>query len=650
MRTVSPNMTYIGLSTFPHQEPFPNLSSAAAYKTISMCITAPICEPTALSTDYSSDAVRELYGEMSGSSVLQMWEEKLENVGLMQQVYQNTPGNVTFEDFIATVSQIQTEVGQIKLISGWYQAYGSIFTDINSQMDEAFTTTLTLIDMPASTQVAVPGHSWFDIVIDVVEAVADCINIGGNSKGDAAFGKGSGDKLGFVANSINAVADVTEQSVDCAENCKESSSVGDISTPSPNTADNDAATLEFTKVIALLMFELDNLLQGIDAQRNAIAMNWGKLKAASALALACSLDPIVLQTEVLKAYGAMQWIALGVLMPNKYAIYWQRDYSGSKGPSCYYNGDASSGNGCSGSDMGCWSPPSGSWSVDYSDYYSCGSAGRDKGEGGNTKCFNTASSGGGQSCTQTQRYIWVGEVGSPGATPSSDFFTALTETESGPITSYVNLVYGTNYQGASGGFDAFVSQCQYMPKLYIPPSSNNELKQSTTAPSMVGLPCNVYGITLQIYAFADCNTNLDIPGQGAGMTGTCVNGYGSSFGATDSMWASGNYNQQMYIPNVPGNYATNDDGQIACCTPWLDGLQGGCDYMLCDCWSLAQGGNNNWLNEGTDGQSANSGSWWGSCEVVTDTKDTQQMMTTSEGPACNWTTVIESGNDFSACR
>jgi len=344
----------------------------------------------------------------------------------------------------------------------------------------------------------------------------------------------------------------------------------------------------------------------------------------------------------------MQWIALGVLMPNKYAIYWQRDYSGSKGPSCFYNGDAQSGSSCTGSEQGCWTPSA--WSVDYSDYYSCGNAGRDKSEKGNTKCFNTASSGGGQSCTQTQRYIWVGEIGAPGSTPTNDFFDALTSSETGPIATFVNPRFGTDYQGSEGGFEAFVSQCQYMPKLYIPESSNNELKQSTTVPSIVGLPCKIYGITLQTYAFADCGTNLDIPGQGAGMTGTCVNGYGSSFGATDSMWASGNYNQQMYIPNQANHYATNDDGQIACCTPWLDGLQGGCDYMLCDCWSLAQGGNNNWLNEGTDGQSANSGSWWGSCEVVTDTKDTQQMMTTSEGPACNWTTVITSENDYSACR
>jgi hypothetical protein len=644
------NMSYIGGVNFTGEQPWPKVPSSKAYQTISLCTTAPVCDTANLTNSiYAIPDLRSAYQKYSGSSEIDVWIEKLSNGGLMESVYKNTP-NVTKKDFDATVTMLLNEVGLIKGLDGWYTTYASVYIDINSQMDEAFSTMLTLLDMPASSQVAKKGHSWLSICLDTIVAVASVIAIVGTG-GAAAAGV-----CAAVGASMAAGATVVGDAVACAEDCS-SKGTGGLSTPAPGEADNMASSMEYSKMIALLMMYLDQILEVIVGQRNIIAGNWGRLKTAAELVTACPLDPVQLKTVVLSAYGAMQWIALGVLMPNKYAIYWQRDYSGSKGPSCYYNGaDDGKGDayGCEGSDMGCWSPPGGSWSMDSSAYYNCGGSGRDKSEGGKSSCFqdvgSSDASGGGQSCSQTTRYIWVGEVGAPSSTPPSDFFESLTSAETGPIATFVNKRFGTTYSGASGGFQAFVSQCQYMPKLYIPPSSNNNLDQSTSSESVVGQPCNIYDLTLTTYAFPDCNTNLDLPGQGAGLTGTCVNGYGSSFGASDSMWGSGNFNQFIYIPNKKNHYASNNDGQVGCCSPWLSGLQSGCDYMLCDCWSLAQGGNNNWLNEGSDGQSSNSGSWWGSCEVDTNEKNTEQMMTTSEGPACNWTTVTESENDYSACR
>jgi len=257
-----------------------------------------------------------------------------------------------------------------------------------------------------------------------------------------------------------------------------------------------------------------------------------------------------------------------------------------------------------------------------------------------------------QQCSAPTRNIWLGEVGAPSSVPSADFFAGLADKYSGPLTTYINARFGTNYIGAKGAWTAFMSQCQYMPKLYIPATSNNQITHSVTAPSQVAVACDVYGIDIPVYAFADCGTNLATQAAGAELTGTCVNGYGQSFGAIDSginnkyMWSSGNFNQAMYIPNEAKKFANPDDGKLACCMPWTDSLPSQCDYAMCDCFSVQQAKNNNWLpSSTTEHNLAGKNLWTEHCDVDTDTKTTQEMMTTSSG--ANWTVVIESENNVS---
>jgi len=386
----------------------------------------------------------------------------------------------------------------------------------------------------------------------------------------------------------------------------------------------DATVSEYYDFIAKVQTELNTIWRSVAAEKLLIAGNYGRLSTAAAAAGGCPITPDELHLVISQTYGAMQWIALGVLLPTKYAIYWQRDYMGTKGPNCYYNncGGGTSGDqcgtssssvlGCVGTTMGCFEP--------------------------SESPYDKSQIKGGGTPTDAKRFVWMGQQNNPSEVPSEDMWAAI---DDGPISSYINQRFKTMYTGSYGAFEAFMSQCQYVSKLYIP---GGDITYSETQVSSVKVDCDVYGITIPTYALIDCGTQMT--DSNVVWNGFGINSDGSSGDAT------GNFNQMTYIPNKPNSWATFTDGEVGCCLPWNGAvsLPEGCDYILCDCYSLAVMSSNGDVSGDGEGSSTTSGTWWNSCSVDTSSPSEKQYVQTSFGADGPWPRIITSGNSFSSMQ
>merc|ERR1712113_463701 len=115
----------------------------------------------------------------------------------------------------------------------------------------------------------------------------------------------------------------------------------------------------------------------------------------------------------------------------------------------------------------------------------------------------------------------------------------------GPIASYINPKFGTMYNGDIGGFEAFMTQCAYVPKLYVPSGGLSYAEYQFSAKSV---ECDIYGISIPVYSFMDCGTQRN--GGDVAWNGYGIDNDGSSGSGT------GNFNQFVYVPNSPNSYAT----------------------------------------------------------------------------------------------
>eukprot|EP00931_Biecheleriopsis_adriatica_P050928 TRINITY_DN29505_c0_g1_i1.p1 TRINITY_DN29505_c0_g1~~TRINITY_DN29505_c0_g1_i1.p1 ORF type:complete len:865 (+),score=170.98 TRINITY_DN29505_c0_g1_i1:103-2697(+) len=442
-----------------------------------------------------------------------------------------------------------------------------------------------------------------------------------------------------------ALTGLSSQSEACASNNCMKPSPSPSPAPTPAQAqDDDEAVIKYNWFIAWLKEAMSELLTVVAEQEATIASNWQKLQRAAAVAMACKMNPIHAAHMVEQAFPGMQWVALGVLMRPKYAVYWQRDYgsSDSDGPSCYYDGTSSGSNtGCqnTGSAAGCYQPSQSQ--IDDSVYYgqtqetgsnsNCAGSGNVKTQDGAANCFNVDTS----ACS-AQRYVWVGEEGSPSNSPSSDFWDSLMNPETGPIPNFVSKISGKSY---TNGWEPFVEQCAYVPKVYTPPLSGSNIDYSNwgQTPSSTSVPCNVFGMVLKTYAFPDCNTLKKL--SGSGLSGQCINGVGSDGGGKNSAFFTGNFNQQVFIPSKKHVYSSLDSGTVGCCTPWQTDLPSGCDQIICDCFNLIEASVFGWIS---DSQLQD---WAPYCTQYTQTDqfDNTEFLETSVGASWSWLNVVESG-------
>merc|ERR1719379_299747 len=115
---------------------------------------------------------------------------------------------------------------------------------------------------------------------------------------------------------------------ECVKNCKHAAP--SHPTLAPGAAAESAMTMEFYKVQASVVHYLREFLNVLDGLRASIASDWGRLKAAQSVIASCPISESQVEILSLAAFGALQWQALGLLMPSKYVIYFQRDYEGGK--------------------------------------------------------------------------------------------------------------------------------------------------------------------------------------------------------------------------------------------------------------------------------------------------------------------------------
>jgi hypothetical protein len=248
----------------------------------------------------------------------------------------------------------------------------------------------------------------------------------------------------------------------------------------------------------------------------------------------------------------------------------------------------------------------------------------------------------------------------------STVWTAIAS-KNGPLQTFVNPVFGTNYSTSdSDAWYAFLSQCQYMPKMFINEVSSGavEFNPSPPNPSSVPIECNIYGINFPTYAFEDCNAitigQLSTNEYTAKTTvsATCVNGIPAEESKNPSdmgpqyvgLTFSMNFNEQVSIPKKKGHFANSIDMLKGCCLPWENSssLPSGCDFSLCDCYML--------YRSSKLFPSATDSAWWGECSTnvtgyqgSSDAEMTKALMTTSKGMNCDWSAVITSEGNFEAC-
>eukprot|EP00931_Biecheleriopsis_adriatica_P019679 TRINITY_DN13353_c0_g1_i1.p1 TRINITY_DN13353_c0_g1~~TRINITY_DN13353_c0_g1_i1.p1 ORF type:complete len:1092 (+),score=143.71 TRINITY_DN13353_c0_g1_i1:256-3531(+) len=457
-----------------------------------------------------------------------------------------------------------------------------------------------------------------------------------------------GESMAFLASTIEESLECREEHCFKRDNGEPETSSDEGRRMSSASDQDDASLVRYDTVITWLKESLSGLMAAIAAQEAAIASNWKKLKRAASLATACKVHPLMVAAMIMNAFPAMQWVALGVLMRPKYAIFWQRDYGhggDNDGPACYYDGTSdSTTTGCqnTGSAAGCYSPDA-QIGLDSSVYYGqtqetgggnsdCAGSGNVYTQDGKAGCFNKDTS----HCS-AQRYIWVGEIGAPSNTPPAEFWDALMNTKTGPIPKFVNKVFGKEY---TKGWQPFVEQCSYMPKVFTPPLSSGQIDYSNwgQSPSSTSVPCSVFGMLLETFAFPDCNTLKKI--SGSGLSGQCINGAGSNHNRRrKSAFFTGNFNQQVYIPKRKHHYSSLHQGTVGCCLPWQSDLPTGCDQIICDCFSVIEASVFGWIS---DTQLNN---WAPECSTYTQTDvfNNNEFLKTSLGAGWSWSNVLASG-------
>jgi hypothetical protein len=646
----SGDLAYIASVNYTDVQDWPDLDSAA-YTALSQLLTTPGGSDITLSDD-----VRSTYPMVIGTATVGSYAMTLNNDFALEAARKKA--DVDDEDWAKAVAQLFEEVQYLQLAGAWFDVYSGLFALLGNQVFEAFTTTAALVSMPGTTQVTgTKLHVW-KIALKCLKVCTTIAAIVATDGGYAAAkgaekatkeadkaAKDAKDGIKGARDAEKAANDALKGYKAATETYKKISIIGSniryalntislgesIANIAPATAGgsnpeaaSDATTASYYDLVATVQDYLNAFTKTIQAQKMVIAGNYGRLQAAAATTGACPISDTELQTLVSETYGGMQWLALGQLLPTKYAIFWQRDYGNGKGPNCYYNncGGGTSSNqcgsssstvlGCEGTTMGCYEPSS-------SPYDKCGYKDYDGEE------------------LFASRAVWMGQVNNPSEVPASDFWEALSD---GPISTYVNKNHKTAYTGSYGAFEAFMTQCAYVSKVYIPGGS---ITYSETQVSAVSVDCDVYGIKIPTYAFMDCGTQVS--NSGVAWNGYGINSDGNSGGGT------GNFNQMTYIPNNPSSWATFKDGQVGCCLPWNGAvsLPAGCDYILCDCFSVAIMGNSDDVDGNDDGQweSSPSGTWWNECQVVTDSPSEKQYIQTSFGPKAPWQRIITSGNQYS---
>lgn len=599
------DMTTIAGSDFAGVQAWPSVN-LEAYELISKCVSAlGACVPENLT---GNGDLRSSYANISGTPSVDLYLSRLTNAALMDQLMKIGQNATVQDDFKNAVAQLTQEMGMIKTVDAWFSMYSSLFLSLTQQLDLAFETMLVLLALPQSAEIQQPRkrRRWLHIVIDIFSAAATVmILLGTDGAATPLLGISAGASSSLLAAGVSMQSAMTLMS---SLHGKKSAVVDSNSAQDQDNSE----VLKYDYILELMQDLLSTTLSGVAAQSSIIVSNWGRLLSAVELAQSCPISMSLTEIVATANFPMLQWFALGVLMPSKYVIYWQRNYGSGTEPNCQAPSLA-------------WSSQQTSMDISSQAHPAPVPAqtGVQPFEVGGMPTTTTTTAPpftDGPLCTQAARSIWIGAINAPTTVPPDSFFEGLTG-KLGPITSFVNPIFGQNWTGVNGGLGAFASQCQYMTKVWLgnscvaSPSSPECLSSKSSPPEYVSSAatyCSVYGILLPTYALADCN------GQ------NCENAW----------MGTGNFNQLIYIPLQKWTWASNDVTmyKVGCCVPWAPWgfLQPGCDFAICDCTALA-------FQFGMDSDIQNG--WWGSCPPV---PANQLSLFGSTSSGCNWGKILES--------
>jgi hypothetical protein len=224
----------------------------------------------------------------------------------------------------STVKLLAQEVAQVCAVGDWYDQLALLYNAFLSQQKEAFTQALDILEMESSDYVSPPASvtnsdsknawvGWVTGTLDIVGTVA----------------------AGFDKAAVSAVILTTSLVIsDAASLLSDPDSGETVLTWEGQELFNEQVaaalslntdTLVVTEVVGMMNVLLRAVFEIFTSQQMAIVTDAGKLASAAQIALLCRESTTDVSATILGFYSAQLWRAMVLLMPSKYAIFFQRD-------------------------------------------------------------------------------------------------------------------------------------------------------------------------------------------------------------------------------------------------------------------------------------------------------------------------------------
>jgi hypothetical protein len=592
--------TYLGAD-----KPWPEPTCAAAFTSLSKCLTMLPCTPDKLD---GVENIRTTYeAALERPTVLQSYMEYLLNSNLMADLEKSTNG-CNSDGFAGTVSQLQIEVMALQRTAGYYGKMTVLVDALGDTMQRLLQQNLEVLleesqKVTTTTTTLAEKKGWkifkdvLSISTDVLSAAGACMGVPG--LGDAI--NHAGQVITAAAATATTVSGITSSSRAIHKN-KHSTGTATSQgqgASNPGAGDDNALDTESVNMMQTVSKMTDAWQKSLSLQREIITKNYGRLMVALPVYASCELGEEEIQEAIAVASPIMDWFSLSLVLPQKYNIFMQRGYNSPE----FAGGTEEVGVSCTSQQCSPGSLPGGCYSVE-SGYR-------------NTNYIPVAQdnnpNGGRGFLPPTSHYLWLGEVDNPTSGPPASFWQYLLR-EDGPVVQY--LVKQTGFKMPSKAKSAaandckdcclecqalsevLLSQCSLSPKTYIPSGS-------VAAGSLLPTHCKVFDAPWVVSSLADC-----------GGKSVMNNFYCTTASGVCGYQPIANFNTQVFVPKKKNNYAIGAEGLVGCCQPGSDAKQFHCDFPVCDCPSLAAikelvkadagGSIGNWLL--TDDSI-----WWGKC-------------------------------------
>eukprot|EP00931_Biecheleriopsis_adriatica_P059559 TRINITY_DN35655_c0_g1_i1.p1 TRINITY_DN35655_c0_g1~~TRINITY_DN35655_c0_g1_i1.p1 ORF type:complete len:1153 (-),score=174.09 TRINITY_DN35655_c0_g1_i1:117-3575(-) len=532
---------------------FPTTNSDA-HKALSMCMTQiPACNPAELS---GIADVRLTYSKASGSLLPAKYLSVLGNSNLMQQLQGGL--SCTADEFKEAYNQLYEEVTFLQLMTAYYASYAEVITSLGAILEVSFEENFEAllekaVEATTTTTTAKKRlmKKLFDITCGVLNVVGLCFGVPGLGSTVKMVGKSmvTVSKIASGQESVgsfmkNAVKKETGglmegllagyggggtswgygtgyggggdygygggygSSYGSGYGSGDSDGDGDGDGDGAGAQDDDKMDVMNLDALAFAQRITSHMQQIITLERMVISTNWGRMQAAMSIIQACPLTQTAIQKMLQAARPAADWLTMSVLVGAKYEVFYQRVYTIEDGPSPPGSPASQCQTECS-LPGGCYT--TGENYIDLSNGY------------------------------PATRTYWLGEVGLPNYGPPASWWNYLLR-KGGPAKAYIAKVYGVNVSTIQDLSNAMMSQCQYIPKLWVGSSV------STPSPSLFKVHCNIFGAPWPVVAMPDC------PGWYPGSANVW-NTYSCT--SSDSCPQNvANFNSQFYIPPVTHEYSS----------------------------------------------------------------------------------------------